>query len=405
MPPLSSATFQVRPKSLRLIAVSPLNADALVAERVRARWPSSSTAISTGRVVPRIVRSPTSDEVVAVAAHLGGRRRSASGTFSTSRKSAPRTWRVALVVAAVEARGLHDDLGRRVRRVVAVEVKRALELVELRRGPWRPWRAWRTKPRRVWAVSMAQVPVGRAGRWSGVGHRGLLGGVAASRGRTQTVERASPFAGEATAVAPSLARPLAVRRSTTSVLGRDGSARARPHRETPARPGAAAPRARCGASTTDQRLLDTRGPDRLGAHRPVAGAADPGRVRRGLRRAGRAGRGGQRVRLAPAPRRTTRSTPSAERLGAALAEAGYAVITGGGPGVDGGGQPGRLRGRRRLGRARHRAAVRAGHERLGRHRRRLPLLLRPQDDVRQVRAGRSWSCPAASARSTSCSRR
>ena len=45
------------------------------------------------------------------------------------------------------------------------------------------------------------------------------------------------------------------------------------------------------------------------------------------------------------------------------------------------------RGRRRLGRARHRAAVRAGPQRLGRHRDQLPLLLRAQDDVRQVRAG------------------
>ena len=52
-------------------------------------------------------------------------------------------------------------------------------------------------------------------------------------------------------------------------------------------------------STTDQRLLDSRGPTRLGAHRPVAGAADPGRVRRGLRRAGRARPGDRRLRLGP----------------------------------------------------------------------------------------------------------
>ena len=95
----------------------------------------------------------------------------------------------------------------------------------------------------------------------------------------------------------------------------------------------------------------------------------------------------------------------AERLGAALARAGYAVITGGGPGRHGGGQPGRQRGRRPVGRARHRAAVRAGHERVGRHRHRLPLLLRPQDHVRQVRAGVRACCPAASAPWTSCSRR
>ena len=38
-------------------------------------------------------------------------------------------------------------------------------------------------------------------------------------------------------------------------------------------------------------------PVRLGAHRPVAGDADPGRVRRGLRRAGRARAGDRGVRL------------------------------------------------------------------------------------------------------------
>ena len=40
-----------------------------------------------------------------------------------------------------------------------------------------------------------------------------------------------------------------------------------------------------------------------------------------------------------------------------------------------------------------------------RPRRRVPLLLRAQDDVREVRRRRSSSCPAASARSTSCSSR
>ncbi len=57
------------------------------------------------------------------------------------------------------------------------------------------------------------------------------------------------------------------------------------------------------------------------------------------------------------------------------------------PGRDGGGQPGRQRGRRAVGGPRHRAAARAGHERVGRPRRALPLLLRAQDDVRQVRPG------------------
>ena len=57
------------------------------------------------------------------------------------------------------------------------------------------------------------------------------------------------------------------------------------------------------------------------------------------------------------------------------------------PGRDGGGQPGRQRGRRAVGRPGHRAAVRAGPQRVGRRRHRVPLLLRAQDDVREVRPG------------------
>ena len=139
-------------------------------------------------------------------------------------------------------------------------------------------------------------------------------------------------------------------------------------------------------TTTDQRLLDSRGPSDW-VH------ADPWRVLRiqaefvegfGL--------------LAELPRavsvfgsaRTKPDDPyyaAGVELGAALAEAGYAVITGGGPGRDGGGQQGRLRGRRHVGRAGHRAAVRAGAQRVGRRRHRVPLLLRAQDDVREVRPG------------------
>ena len=133
-------------------------------------------------------------------------------------------------------------------------------------------------------------------------------------------------------------------------------------------------------------------------------AAHPVRVRRGLRHAGRAAAGGQRLRLGP-QQPDSPECEAAERLGAALARAGYAVITGGGPGVMEAANQGRQRGRRPLGRPGHRAAVRAGHEPVGRPRHRLPLLLRPQDHVRQVRRRRSSSCPAASARWTSCSRR
>ena len=139
-------------------------------------------------------------------------------------------------------------------------------------------------------------------------------------------------------------------------------------------------------STYDERLLDQRGSDRVAAHGPLAGAAHPGRVRRGLRPLAELPPAVSVFGSARTPA-TAPSTRSAERLGGALAEAGYAVITGGGPGVMEAANKGRPRGGRRLGRARHRAALRAGAERLRRPRHRLPLLLRPQDDVREVRPG------------------
>ena len=74
----------------------------------------------------------------------------------------------------------------------------------------------------------------------------------------------------------------------------------------------------------------------------------------------------------------------AEELGRKLSEAGYAVITGGGPGDHGGGQQGLPRRRRNVGRARHRAALRAVDERVGRPRDGVPLLLRAQDLLPQV---------------------
>ena len=55
------------------------------------------------------------------------------------------------------------------------------------------------------------------------------------------------------------------------------------------------------------------------------------------------------------------------------------------PGHDGGGQPRLPGGRRAVGRLQHRAAPRAGAQRVRRPRRRVPLLLRAQDDVREVR--------------------
>ena len=55
------------------------------------------------------------------------------------------------------------------------------------------------------------------------------------------------------------------------------------------------------------------------------------------------------------------------------------------PRPDGGGEPRLPRGRRLLDRLQHRAAPRAVAQPVGRPRRRVPLLLRPQDDVREVR--------------------
>ena len=139
-------------------------------------------------------------------------------------------------------------------------------------------------------------------------------------------------------------------------------------------------------STTDQRLLDTHGPSDW-VH------TDPWRV---LRIQAEFVEGfGALAELGPAvsvfgSARVHADEPEyalGMEVGRLLVEAGLRRHHRRRPGRDGGGQPGRLRGRRRLGRSRHRAALRAGHERVGRRRRRLPLLLRPQDDVRQVRPG------------------
>ena len=98
-------------------------------------------------------------------------------------------------------------------------------------------------------------------------------------------------------------------------------------------------------------------------------------------------RGPSRCSDRPAPRS---STPDYETAAAGGRHAGPRRMGGHHrrrPGLDGGGEPGLPGGRRPLDRARHRAAVRAGAQPVGRSRRELPLLLRAQDDVRQVRPG------------------
>ena len=124
----------------------------------------------------------------------------------------------------------------------------------------------------------------------------------------------------------------------------------------------------------------------LPRHRSVARAADPVRVRRGLRRDGRR-------RPAVTVFGSARTSPDdpryelARAIGRRLAEAGYAVITGGGPGE----MEAANRGCREGGGLSVGCNIELPHEQgaqpVRRPRRRVPLLLRAQDHVREVRRG------------------
>ena len=113
---------------------------------------------------------------------------------------------------------------------------------------------------------------------------------------------------------------------------RAGRATGDPREGQADRPDPQAPPPGRGASTTDQRLLDSRGdatgctPTRGGScgSRPSSSRASAPWPSSGRRSASSARR---------APRPTTRRTPSAERVGRELVDAGFAVITGGGPGA------------------------------------------------------------------------
>ena len=123
---------------------------------------------------------------------------------------------------------------------------------------------------------------------------------------------------------------------------------------------------------------------RLPRDRPVAGAADPVRVRRGLRRDGQGRPGDHGLRLGPdaAGRPGLRAGPDDRpAAGRGRLRGHHRRRTG----HDGGRQPRLSRGWRTVGRLQHRAAARAGHEPVRRPRRRVPLLLRAQGDVREVR--------------------
>ena len=122
----------------------------------------------------------------------------------------------------------------------------------------------------------------------------------------------------------------------------------------------------------------------LPRHRPVARPADPRRVRRGLRRdgQGRAGSDGLRLRTDQARRPALRARADDR------AEARRVGLRGDHrrrPGHHGGREPRLPGGRRPVGRLQHRAAARAVHQPVRRPRGRVPLLLRAQDDVREVR--------------------
>ena len=97
---------------------------------------------------------------------------------------------------------------------------------------------------------------------------------------------------------------------------------------------------------------------------------------------------------------------AAQEVARLLAEAGFAIITGAGPGHHGGGEQGRasMGGGRSIG-CNIELPVRAGREPVRRYARELPLLLRAEDDVHQVLERVHHLSRAASARSTKRSRR
>ena len=126
------------------------------------------------------------------------------------------------------------------------------------------------------------------------------------------------------------------------------------------------------------------GPPGLPGLRPLASSAHHLRVRRGIRRTGRSRPGRHRLRLG--------AGHGGGPVYAQARELGRPPGAGGLRGHHrrrarrhGGGEPGLPRGRRVLRRLQHRAAPRAVAQPVRGPRGRVPLLLRPQDDVREVR--------------------
>ena len=103
-PPVSSAAFQVRPKSLRLTSTLPDRPTRSLPNGSRAA-PSYSKSMTTGLVTSLMVRSPATRRMSASGEVTSVEAKRMVGYFSTSKKSPERRWpsRSALLVSMESA--------------------------------------------------------------------------------------------------------------------------------------------------------------------------------------------------------------------------------------------------------------------------------------------------------------